>query len=198
MSYLGVQRELNQAVSFWPAVRPCYIWQTYQRQPWMLQHKLISLHYDGLCQIHSSDNTNAFFFPHWWAAGFVRMCIIKGPHGVSCLHSLTDLVQERLRVLRSPPQKETVTWRHIVYIHNHRGVVLRHFLIVHNLWYACHTIVSTSYSHDIKITTWLCAFQCSRPLWMQACIVFCASARCHCGSILSLCIPGGWRPRCRP
>lgn len=43
----------------------------------MLQHESISLHYDGLYQIHSYDNTNAFF--HWRAAGFVHMRIIKGP-----------------------------------------------------------------------------------------------------------------------
>lgn len=61
------------------------------------------------CAKFIHQTTQMRFFPHWWAAGFVRMCIIKGPHGVSCLYSLTDLVQERLRVLRSPPRKETVT-----------------------------------------------------------------------------------------
>lgn len=132
---------------------------------------------------------------HWRAARFVHMCIIKGPHGASCLYSVTDLVQERLRLQRSPPQKGTVTWRHIVYIHDQRGAVARRFLIVHNLWYACHTIVNMSHSHGIIITTWLCTFRCCRP--------------CGCRPVLFSVFPvgvtvgptlpgpggcGGWRP----
>lgn len=62
--------------------------------------------------------TTHIHFLHWRAAGFVHMCIMKGPHGASCLSSVTDSVQERLRWLCSPPQKDTVTWRHIVYIHD--------------------------------------------------------------------------------
>lgn len=90
-----VERELsalqNKAGAFWPATSPWYIWQTYQRQPWRLQHKLISLHYNEPCQIYSSDNTNAF-------------STLEGLQCASCLHSVTDSVQQRrLRLLCSPP-----------------------------------------------------------------------------------------------
>lgn len=73
----------------------------------MLQHKLISLHYDRPCQIYSSDNTNTFYaLQGSWICAYIY--IIKRPSWCLLpLYSVTDSVQERrLRLLCSPPRTE--------------------------------------------------------------------------------------------
>ena len=99
----------NRTDSFRPATSTWFILETNQRQPTMLQHALIPLHYSKWpCQIYSPYHTNAFHTCMWGQLKFsIYVFVIKGPCGASCFPTLWQIQCRRGSWGCSPPLTES-------------------------------------------------------------------------------------------